>query len=87
MNGHEADPTHPGRHELPPDATPPQIGDVQPRRRFGVLRRPRAFGVRAVILCVVLGAAIATQVRRDFGHGTPHLTGSAAWLSRGHLTG
>jgi uncharacterized protein YlxW (UPF0749 family) len=64
VNEHEADTTHHGRHELPPDATPPRIGDVQPRRRFGVLRRPRAFGVLAVILCVVLGAAIATQVRR-----------------------
>jgi uncharacterized protein YlxW (UPF0749 family) len=64
VNEHEADSTLHGRHELPPDATPPKIGDVQPRRRFGVLRRPRAFGVLAVILCVVLGAAIATQVRR-----------------------
>jgi uncharacterized protein YlxW (UPF0749 family) len=64
VTGHEADSTHHGRHELPPDATPPQIGDVQPRRKFGVLRQPRAFGVLAVILCVVLGAAIATQVRR-----------------------
>jgi uncharacterized protein YlxW (UPF0749 family) len=64
VSEHEADATHHGRHELPPDATPPRIGDVQPRRRFGVLRRPRTFGVLAVILCVVLGAAIATQVRR-----------------------
>jgi uncharacterized protein YlxW (UPF0749 family) len=64
VNEHEADSTHHGRHELPPDATLSQIGDVQPRRRFGALRRPKAFGVLAVILCVVLGAAIATQVRR-----------------------
>jgi uncharacterized protein YlxW (UPF0749 family) len=61
---HKADSTPHGRHELPPDATPAQIGDVQPRRRFGALRRPTAFGVLAVILCVVLGVAIATQVRR-----------------------
>jgi uncharacterized protein YlxW (UPF0749 family) len=64
MNEHELDSTHHGRHELPPDATPPKIGDVQPRRRFGVRRWPTAFGVLAVVLCVVLGIAIATQVRR-----------------------
>jgi uncharacterized protein YlxW (UPF0749 family) len=64
MNAHEPNATHHGRHELPPDATAPKIGDVQPRRRFGVLRRPTSFGVLAVVLCVVLGVAIATQVRR-----------------------
>ncbi len=64
MNAHEPNPTHHGRHELPPDATPPKIGDVQPRRRFGALRRPTSFGILAVVLCVVLGVAIATQVRR-----------------------
>jgi uncharacterized protein YlxW (UPF0749 family) len=64
MNAHEPDFTHHGRHELPPDARPPKIGDVQPRRRFGGLRRPTSFGVLAVVLCVVLGVAIATQVRR-----------------------
>jgi uncharacterized protein YlxW (UPF0749 family) len=64
VNEHEADSAHHGRHEMPPDGTPLQIGDVQPRRRFGVLHRPGVFGVLAVILCVVLGAAIATQVRR-----------------------
>ena len=64
MNAHEPDSTHHGRHELPPDARPPKIGDVQPRRRFGGLRRPTSFGVLAVVLCVVLGVAIATQVRR-----------------------
>lgn len=64
MSEHEADSTHHGRHELPPDATAPRIGDVQLRKRFGALRRPTAFGVLAVVLCVVLGVAIATQVRR-----------------------
>jgi len=64
VSEHKADTTHHGRHELPPDATPPPIGDVQPRRRFGALRRPTGFGFLAVILCVVLGVAIATQVRR-----------------------
>jgi uncharacterized protein YlxW (UPF0749 family) len=62
MSEHEA--PHHGRHELSPDATPPQIGDVRPRLKFGTLRWPTAFGVLAVVLCVVLGAAIATQVRR-----------------------
>src|SRR6185312_5128858 len=63
MNQHESDSAHHGRHELPPDAAPPQIGDVQPRR-FGIFRRPTGFGVLAALLCVVLGVAIATQVRR-----------------------
>ncbi|MGE5696186.1 MAG: DUF881 domain-containing protein [Candidatus Sericytochromatia bacterium] len=43
---------HHGRHELPPDVKPQRI------------RRPTVFGVLAVVLCVVLGVAIATQVRR-----------------------
>jgi uncharacterized protein YlxW (UPF0749 family) len=64
MNAHEPDSTDHGRHELPPDAAPPKIGDVQPRRRLGMLRRPTAFGVLGIVLCVVLGVAIATQVRR-----------------------
>ena len=62
MSEHEA--AHHGRHELPADATPPRIGDVQPRRRLGTLRHPTVFGVLAVVLCVVLGTAIATQVRQ-----------------------
>jgi uncharacterized protein YlxW (UPF0749 family) len=50
-----------GRHELSSDEPAQQIGDVRPH---GKLRRPTVFGVLAVILCLVLGAAIATQVRR-----------------------
>lgn len=40
-----------GRHELPADATPPR-------------RRRSVFGVLAVVLCLLLGVAIATQVRQ-----------------------
>lgn len=51
MNEHEAAPEHHGRHEFS-------------GRRQRALRRPTLFGVLAVVLCVVLGVAIATQVRR-----------------------
>ncbi|MDT5011626.1 MAG: hypothetical protein QOH57_3243 [Mycobacterium sp.] len=37
---------------------------MRPRARFEALRRPTVFGVLAVVLCLMLGAAIATQVRR-----------------------
>lgn len=56
-----------GRHELAPDAPPAQIGAVQPRGVRGILRRGRTqavFGVLAVLLCVLLGAAIVTQARQ-----------------------
>jgi uncharacterized protein YlxW (UPF0749 family) len=56
----EAD--HHGRHELAPHEPQPAIGDLQPR---GFLRRGRtAFGMLAVMLCLLLGVAIATQVRQ-----------------------
>jgi glycine cleavage system H protein len=56
----EAD--HHGRHELAPHEPQPAIGDLQPR---GFLRRGRtAFGTLAVMLCLLLGVAIATQVRQ-----------------------
>ncbi|HZQ30853.1 MAG TPA: DUF881 domain-containing protein [Mycobacterium sp.] len=51
MSDHETDSEHHGRHEL---------SGQQSRE----LRRPTVFGVLAVVLCVVLGVAIATQVRR-----------------------
>jgi uncharacterized protein YlxW (UPF0749 family) len=51
-----------GRHELPPHQPKPVIGELQPR---GFLRRGRAvFGALALILCLLLGAAIATQVHQ-----------------------
>ena len=59
---------HRGRHELPPDETPKTIGDLQAGGVAGVLRRGRSqivFGALAVLLCVVLGVAIVTQVRQN----------------------
>jgi uncharacterized protein YlxW (UPF0749 family) len=61
-----AEPTEPteqhGRHELGPDQPQPAIGELQPR---GFLRRGRTvFGTLALILCLLLGVAIATQVRQ-----------------------
>ncbi|MFZ0831844.1 MAG: DUF881 domain-containing protein [Mycobacterium sp.] len=50
MSEHEAG--HRGRHELSADGKPPRK------------RRPTLFGILAAVLCVVLGAAIATQVRQ-----------------------
>lgn len=50
---------HHGRHELPPDAPS--------RNLTGIARRGRtrlAFGALAVVLCVLLGMAIVTQVRQ-----------------------
>src|SRR5436309_14279317 len=56
------EPEHHGRHELGPDEPQPPIGELQSR---GFLRRGRtAFGTLAVMLCLLLGVAIATQVRQ-----------------------
>jgi uncharacterized protein YlxW (UPF0749 family) len=56
------EPEHHGRHELGPDQPQPPIGELQSR---GFLRRGRtAFGTLAVMLCLLLGVAIATQVRQ-----------------------
>jgi uncharacterized protein YlxW (UPF0749 family) len=54
-----------GRHELPPHQPRPEIGDLQPRGFVGMLGRGRTvFGALAVLLCLLLGLAIATQVRQ-----------------------
>jgi uncharacterized protein YlxW (UPF0749 family) len=61
---HEAD--HAGRHELPPDQ-PAEAGGLKARLR-GVARRGRSqllFGALGVVLCVLLGIAIVTQVRQN----------------------
>jgi uncharacterized protein YlxW (UPF0749 family) len=59
VSEHDADQDQHGRHELPPDAPGP--------RRLGLFRRGRTqvvFGVLGVLLCLLLGAAIVTQVRQ-----------------------
>ncbi|MCV7152012.1 DUF881 domain-containing protein [Mycolicibacterium pyrenivorans] len=63
---HAAGPHH-GRHELPPDQPPPEIGDLHAGGVTGVVSRGRSqvvFGVLGVLLCLLLGVAIATQVRQ-----------------------
>lgn len=64
---HEADASaeHHGRHELPPEEPAPQGG--LRGVLAGLMRRSRSqlvFGGLAVLLCVVLGVAIVTQVRQ-----------------------
>ena len=53
-NEHHADDEHHGRHELP-DGVPARL----PRTRSQLM-----FGALAVLLCALLGVAIATQVRQ-----------------------
>ena len=63
----DAAPLAGGRHELPPDAPPPEIGELHAGGVAGVVRRGRSqiiFGALAVLLCVLLGIAIVTQVRQ-----------------------
>lgn len=66
MHGTTPEPHH-GRHELPPDEPAPEIGDLHAVGVTGVVRRGRTqvvFGALAVLLCLLLGVAIATQVRQ-----------------------
>jgi uncharacterized protein YlxW (UPF0749 family) len=68
----DADPEAPdanqhGRHELPENRPRPEIGRLRRTGLSGLLRGGRsrlAFGALAILLCVVLGIAIATQVHR-----------------------
>ncbi|HET6731888.1 DUF881 domain-containing protein, partial [Mycobacterium sp.] len=65
---HAAEPEHHGRHELPPDEPAPEIGELHGNGVAGVMRRGRTqivFGTLAVVLCVLLGIAIVTQVRQN----------------------
>lgn len=64
---HPADAEQHGRHELPPDAPAPEIGELHAGGVAGVVRRGRTqviFGALAVLLCLLLGVAIITQVRQ-----------------------
>jgi uncharacterized protein YlxW (UPF0749 family) len=55
-----------GRHELPPHQPRPAIGQVHSRGFPGMLRRGRTiFGTLAVLLCLLLGVAIATQAHQN----------------------
>jgi uncharacterized protein YlxW (UPF0749 family) len=56
-----------GRHELPAHSPRPEIGPVGRTGWSGMLRSGRSrlmFGTLAVLLCLVLGVAIVTQVRQ-----------------------
>jgi uncharacterized protein YlxW (UPF0749 family) len=55
-----------GRHELPPHQRRPEIGELQPTGLLGMLGRGRTvFGALAIVLCLLLGVAIVTQVREN----------------------
>ena len=63
---HAPEPEH-GRHELPPDEPAPEIGELHGGGVAGVVKRGRSqivFGALAMLLCVLLGIAIVTQVRQ-----------------------
>lgn len=51
-----------GRHELPPDEPSPDLDALRGGRRS---RSKLIFGALAVLLCVLLGVAIVTQVRQN----------------------
>ena len=56
-----------GRHELPAHQPHPDIGPVRRGRLSALLRGGRSrmvFGALAILLCLVLGVAIATQVHQ-----------------------
>jgi uncharacterized protein YlxW (UPF0749 family) len=62
---HADDAAEHGRHELPAHQPRPEIGELQPAGFVGMLRRGRTiFGTLAVMLCLLLGVAIATQVHQ-----------------------
>jgi uncharacterized protein YlxW (UPF0749 family) len=57
-----------GRHELPAKRPRPEIGVVRRTGISGLLRGGRsrmAFGTLALLLCLLLGIAIVTQVRQN----------------------
>jgi uncharacterized protein YlxW (UPF0749 family) len=55
-----------GRHELPPHQRRPEIGELQSTGILSMLGRGRTvFGALAILLCLLLGVAIVTQVRQN----------------------
>jgi len=63
---HAAQP-HQGRHKLPADGPAAEVGDTHSSGGADAGSRGRSqlvFGVLAVLLCLLLGVAIATQVRQ-----------------------
>jgi uncharacterized protein YlxW (UPF0749 family) len=57
-----------GRHELPANRSDPESGAVRRRTLSGLLQGGRSrlvFGTLAILLCLVLGIAIVTQVRQN----------------------
>jgi uncharacterized protein YlxW (UPF0749 family) len=63
-----ASPAQHGRHELPAKRPRPEIGPVRRTGLAGLVRGGRsrmAFGTLAVLLCLLLGIAIVTQVRQN----------------------
>src|ERR1700682_1048474 len=65
---HATEPERHGRHEWPADEPAPAIGDLHAGGVKGMARRGRTqlvFGTLAVLLCVLLGVAIVTQVRQN----------------------
>lgn len=56
-----------GRHQLPPDRPRPAIGRLHRTVLSGLARGSRSrlvFGTLAILLCLLLGVAIVTQVRQ-----------------------
>src|SRR5258708_5816468 len=65
---HATEPEHHGRHELPPDEPAPEIRDLHGgglRGGGGGGRSQLVLGARGVLVCVLLGVAIVTQVRKN----------------------
>lgn len=60
MSQEPPNPARHGRHELPPDRSQPKTEATTGRGRSRL-----AFGSLAVLLCLVLGVAIVTQVRQN----------------------
>ncbi|CAM4467610.1 hypothetical protein MB901379_02499 [Mycobacterium basiliense] len=61
------EPTGRGRHELPADHPRPRVGRLRQRGVSTSVRGGRSrvlFGTLAILLCLVLGVAIVTQVRQ-----------------------